>query len=752
MKNWLFRSARNQQPKLAARRAVPAPRTRSPRFEILENRQMLTALVVTTASDAAAHSGESLRDAVATANFDAKSGISDTISFASSLNGQTITLAQGQLQLGQGGTGTGTITINGGGSINVSGNKTNSVFQVDQGASATLTNLTIIDGFGAAGGGITNIGTLTVSNSTISGNVCVNNNGGGIYNIGIMTLSNSTVSGNNATALPSNSVATLGGGIYNADILTVSDSTISANTALSGGGGIANSTNGVVTLMDTIVAGNTVQTPSSSNDINGAIQSNSAYNMIGDATGITGISNGVGHNQVGVASPLLGNLANNGGPTQTMALLAGSPAIDTGGPVTTLSAPITSSATSIPVVLAGAIASTADRTVIQIGGEQMLVTGVNLTNNTLTVERGFNGTPAASHASGAGVTLALDQRGLPRGATPDIGAYEYGLLSGPKVSGATTTENVQTTSGLVIVPLAADDPAAYFQITAITGGRLFQNNGVTPIVSGSFITNAQGAAGLKFTPNPGSVDAGGFTVRESTTATVGGLGGPTARATIAVTLTEPKVTGATTTENVQTTSGLAITPGPRDTTAAYFQITSITGGTLYLNNGVTPITSGSFITLAQGAAGLKFTPKANSLAAGGFSIRASTSATASGLSGPTARAAIAVTLSQPRVTAAATTQNKQTTSGLVITPGPHDTSAAFFEITFISGGTLFLNDGTTPVTSGTFITLAQGAAGLKFTPKPGTLVQGGFTIRQSTVANVSGLSGPTARAAIAVSG
>ena len=53
-----------------------------------------------------------------------------------------------------------------------------------------------------------------------------------------------------------------------------------------------------------------------------------------------------------------------------------------------------------------------------------------------------------------------------------------------------------------------------------------------------------------------------------------------------------------------------ITPGAGDSTAAYFQITGITGGTLYQNNGTTPIANGSFITLAQGAAGLKFTPTA----------------------------------------------------------------------------------------------------------------------------------------------
>jgi hypothetical protein len=58
------------------------------------------------------------------------------------------------------------------------------------------------------------------------------------------------------------------------------------------------------------------------------------HNLIGDGTGSTGFVNGVNGDMVGTAAnpidPRLGPLANNGGPTQTHALLAGSPAIDHG--------------------------------------------------------------------------------------------------------------------------------------------------------------------------------------------------------------------------------------------------------------------------------------------------------------------------------------------------------------------------------------------------------------------------------------
>ncbi len=77
-------------------------------------------VVVTTASDAVSHTGVSLRDAIGTANADAAAGETAIITFASSLNGQTITLTQGTLTLT--GSGAGTITISGNNQISVSGN------------------------------------------------------------------------------------------------------------------------------------------------------------------------------------------------------------------------------------------------------------------------------------------------------------------------------------------------------------------------------------------------------------------------------------------------------------------------------------------------------------------------------------------------------------------------------------------------------------------------------------------------------
>ncbi|MGA2622125.1 MAG: choice-of-anchor Q domain-containing protein, partial [Thermoguttaceae bacterium] len=120
----------------------------------------------------------------------------------------------------------------------------------------------------------------------------------------------------------------------------------------------------------------------------------------------------------------LGPLAANGGPTETMALLSGSPALEAGGPITTLTNGIDNQVTQFQVADAAVIASTALSWPIQIDGEQMTVTGVDLASKTLTVQRATAGS-AAGHNANAGVYFAYDQRGdavVPP--VPDIGACQ----------------------------------------------------------------------------------------------------------------------------------------------------------------------------------------------------------------------------------------------------------------------------------------------------------------------------------------
>jgi hypothetical protein len=221
---------------------------------------------------------------------------------------------------------------------------------------------------GNAGGGISNGGTLTVSNSTLSGNSTAfgsNEIGGGILNWRTLTVTGSTLSGNSAayegggifnlygTLAVSNSnlsgnFARWGGGIYNSTILaqslTLTNVTLTANRSDYDGGGSYYSGGGLYAdtgelftapiLHSTLIAGNFNHATGTRDDVYGRLDPGGDYNLIGDGTGMTGLSDGVNGNQVGRAAapidPLLGPLQDNGGPTWTHALLPGSPAIDAG--------------------------------------------------------------------------------------------------------------------------------------------------------------------------------------------------------------------------------------------------------------------------------------------------------------------------------------------------------------------------------------------------------------------------------------
>jgi hypothetical protein len=114
-----------------------------------------------------------------------------------------------------------------------------------------------------------------------------------------------------------------GGGIFNQteETATVTNSTFSGNSASIGGGGIQNFS-GTLILVNTIIAGNSApQGPDVSEPVTSL-----GYNLIGNPSGGSGFA---ATDLLGV-DPLLGPLQDNGGPTETMALLPGSPAIDAG--------------------------------------------------------------------------------------------------------------------------------------------------------------------------------------------------------------------------------------------------------------------------------------------------------------------------------------------------------------------------------------------------------------------------------------
>jgi hypothetical protein len=123
-----------------------------------------------------------------------------------------------------------------------------------------------------------------------------------------------------------------GAGLYVAGgSLSLVNSTAAYNNLAGGGtgGGLDIAAGATATLDNAIVALNTSGSGAPASDIAGTISVASAHNLIGTG-GSGGLVNGVNGNQVGVADPVLGPLADNGGPTQTIALLPGSPAIGAG--------------------------------------------------------------------------------------------------------------------------------------------------------------------------------------------------------------------------------------------------------------------------------------------------------------------------------------------------------------------------------------------------------------------------------------
>jgi hypothetical protein len=332
----------------------------------LENRCLPS--TVTTLADAGPGS---LRDAIA------GTPAGGTVAFQPGLTG-TITLTSGALTIDH----SLVITGPGANSLTISGNQQFTVVNVSSGVQAALAGLSIVNGRGttgltiSGGGGINNQGTLTVTACVLRDNQDVNGHdaayGGGIFNAGTLTVVASTLSDNTARYVgrPLGGPSAVGGGIYNAAtaVLTVINSTLSGNDASASeaiGGGIANagsltilnstlslngvggssnrvrgggiSNSGSLFLFNTLVAGNFSQgntETSGAPDLDGAVGLVADHNLIGIGDGSTGLVNGQNGNQVGTAAhpidPKLGPLQNNGGPTPTMALLPGSPAIDAG--------------------------------------------------------------------------------------------------------------------------------------------------------------------------------------------------------------------------------------------------------------------------------------------------------------------------------------------------------------------------------------------------------------------------------------
>ncbi|MDB5273117.1 MAG: hypothetical protein JWO58_1484 [Chitinophagaceae bacterium] len=305
---------------------------------VLINQVQATTFVVQNLNDSGTNS---LRAAITSANADATATSSSPhiISF-DILGGGTISLLSALPDLNN------FIVINGQAErITVSGGTGIRGFSVANGSEITINNLDIRNGklSSDVGAGVLNDGTLTIDNCTIAGNnVSGTGQGAGIYNssLGTLTVTNSTISGNTS--------GNYGGGICSYADLEVVNCTIADNNA-GGGAGIA-SYGGMIAINVTVVNnsgggiyyGGAADQGAFENVLAvGSVTGDDLYstssvdvignhNIFGTVTLITftGVSNTTGATKAAVFGTNI--LGDNGGTTQTVALISGSPAIDAG--------------------------------------------------------------------------------------------------------------------------------------------------------------------------------------------------------------------------------------------------------------------------------------------------------------------------------------------------------------------------------------------------------------------------------------
>lgn len=309
----------------------------------------------------------SLRQAITDANGTA--GVADTITFTVS---GTITLLSALPAISS------DLTIDGSGqSVTISGNELVRGPHIASAVKVTLRHLTISHMKTAydPGAGVWNEGELTVEECTFSNNWALE--GGAIYSTGILTIRDSTFldntaspsSGHGGAILVDNTTVTISGSTFSGNHAdqsggalnvyqsgaTVSNSTFEGNTADFDGGGIE-VYYGILNLLNSTLSGNGASGTNGGGalkdyggtvHVKNTILANSTigqdcYSALGLATSLnnlfeTGYQCGT---SVSGVDPKLGPLANNGGPTQSMGLLRGSPAIHAGDDTTCLNAPV----------------------------------------------------------------------------------------------------------------------------------------------------------------------------------------------------------------------------------------------------------------------------------------------------------------------------------------------------------------------------------------------------------------------------
>lgn len=374
----------------------------------------------------------------------------------------TITLSSGQLIISKGLTVTGAekrIVVR---RSTAQGTPLEGIFKITSGL-VLLDNLNITAGFANSlaatdGGGIANAGTLTVRGCAIYSNSTAGN-GGGIYNTGKLTVLNCTIANNTAGG---------GGGISNQGDLTVLSTTISTNY----GTGRALYTSGVARI------GNSVLASASSGEacVEGTVTSQ-GYNFISYLDNSTGFGGSGSHDQFGTraapADPKLGPLQDNGGPTQTMLPLPGSPLIDQGN-----SSGITTDQRGFRRPLENpTIANAGDASDIGAVETDVVQSGPN-----------FVVTTTDEHSDGfcgQGDCSLWDAANASNNSTTNNNVISFR----PGLSGAITTK-LQSVGIILARPVTITGPGAeLLTLTSLGAGRVFWNQAAGVTISGFNIAN-----------------------------------------------------------------------------------------------------------------------------------------------------------------------------------------------------------------------------------------------------------------------
>ncbi len=332
------------------------------------------------------------------------------------------------------------------------------------------------------------------------------------------------------------------------------------------------------------------------------------------------------------------------------------------------------------------------------------------------------------------------------------------LADAPLISQAITDEDTQSYDGLVITRNPVDgDEVSHIIIAGYSGGQLYMPNGTTILPVGSVIDITTAGFGLRFTPEPNRTAPASVTVKAATSASGAGA---SAAATATVVIRPivdgaPTVSGSTTKEDEMSRADIVISRNVLDgDEVRYFRIFTNLPGRLYLNDGVTMVTNGGFVTATAASAGLRF--RANPHVFGTYTLQAQAAIapTVEGVGGDIATTNLVVTAvpDMPRISTTSVDEGALSNGGLVVLPSQYDgAEITHFRIASIVGGTLFLADGMTTLAVGQYITTSQGAAGLRFGAPLASMGNGHVEVQAATAANPAATSALRANAIVSIS-